>query len=168
MQDAAAKTKCLPTYLVFDTSGSMTPHQQLLNQTPEELYASLAQSPRVAEFAHISILSLNEDAEVVVEMTDLGDLQALPQFSCGGRTNYAKVFQLLRQRIDQDVPMLSAKGKAVLRPAVFFMTDGIPTDRGWQGAFETLVSKDWRRYPHVITYGFGEAKQEVLAKVATK
>jgi uncharacterized protein YegL len=162
------KTKCLPTYLVFDTSYSMLQFQKVLNDTVEELYNTLAASPSVGEFAHVSIVNFNEDAQVVVEMTDLGELQALPQFTCGGRTNYGKAFRLLRDRIEHDVPALLAQGKAVLRPAVFFMTDGLPSDKDWHAAFTSLVDKSWPRYPHVITYGFGEAKPEVLAKVATK
>lgn len=163
-----AKIKCLPTYLVFDTSGSMKPHESLLNDTLEFLYNSVVESPRVSEFAHMSIISFNTDAQVVVEMTDIQELQALPQFVCGGTTNYAAAFHLVQQRIDQDVPKLNASGKGVLRPAVFLMTDGAPTDSNWQSAFQDLIAKDWRRHPHVITYGFGEARPDVLAKIATK
>lgn len=165
-----AKTKCLPTYLVFDTSGSMEKHTQLLNDTLEFLYNSVVESPRVSEFAHMSIISFNDQADVVVEMTDIQDLQAIPRFTCGGRTSYGAAFNLVRQRIDEDIPKLTASGKGVLRPAVFLMTDGIPTDdeNQWTSAFQNLTAKDWRRHPHVITWGFGNADRTVLSKVATK
>ncbi|MDT7788920.1 MAG: hypothetical protein QOF58_7339 [Pseudonocardiales bacterium] len=165
-----AKTKCLPTYLVFDTSGSMGKHQQLLNDTLEFLYNSVVESPRVSEFAHMSIISFNNSAEVVVDMTDIQDLQAIPQFTCAGRTSYSAAFDLVRKRIDEDVPKLTASGKGVLRPAMFLMTDGIPTEAEgvWLPSFHNLVAKDWRRHPHVITWGFGAADRSVLAKVATK
>ncbi|WP_328618433.1 VWA domain-containing protein [Amycolatopsis sp. NBC_00355] len=168
MSPEFTKSKCLPTYFVFDTSSSMAENEKLLNDTLEELYNTLAESPLVGEFAHVSIVSFNDEAEVVVEMTDLGDLQSLPQFSCNGRTSYGKVFTLLREQIDRDIPALNATGKAVLRPAVFIMTDGLPTDSGWQNAFAALADDDWPRHPHVITYGFGKAVQEVLGKIATK
>ncbi len=164
----AIKSKCLPTYLVFDTSGSMKSQEGLLNDTLEMVYDVLVENPRVSEFAHISIVSFNTTAQVVVEMTDIQDLQALPQFTCGGATDYGAAFRLIQQRIDQDVPNLNAIGKGVLRPAVFLLTDGIPTDSGWETAFRNLVAPSWRRYPHVITYGFGEARTDVLSKIATK
>src|SRR5207244_4491047 len=69
---------------------------------------------------------------------------------------------------DTDVAALLAQGRAVLRPAVFFLTDGAPTDPGWEQSFQRLVDKSWARRPHVITYGFGAAPREVLSKVATK
>lgn len=162
------RTKCLPTYLVFDTSGSMQPHQSLLNETLEYLYNAVVESPRVSEFAHMSIISFNTEAHVVVEMTDIQDLRSLPQFTCGGKTSYSAVFRRLREQIDIDVPKLNADGKGVLRPAVFLMTDGAPTDADWLDAFQDLVAPDWRRHPHVITYGFGTAPPEILAKIATK
>ncbi len=164
----ATKVKCLPTYLVFDTSTSMRPYQSLLNETLEFLYNAVVESPRVSEFAHMSIMSFNSEAEVVVEMTDIQELQALPEFTCNGRTNYGAVFDKLRERIDLDVPRLNADGKGVLRPAVFLMTDGEPNDPGWVDAFQRLVAPDWRRRPHVITYGFGTAQPEILARIATK
>lgn len=165
-----AKTKCLPTYLVFDTSGSMGKHEKLLNDTLEFLYNTVVESPRVSEFAHMSIISFNSSAEVVVEMTDIQDLQAIPQFSCAGRTSYSAAFDLVRQRIDEDIPKLNSSGKAVLRPAVFMMTDGNPTEdeSQWLQSFQHLVAPDWRRHPHVITWGFGGADRTVLSKVATK
>ncbi|MFD1148173.1 VWA domain-containing protein [Saccharothrix hoggarensis] len=167
-QDSVIKSKCLPTYLVFDISGSMKPHEALLNDTLEFLYNVLVENPRVSEFAQVSIISFSTAAQVVVEMTDIQDLRALPQFSCGGSTNYSAAFAAVQQRIDQDVPALNAGGKGVLRPAVFMMTDGVPTDPGWEAAFQNLVAKSWRRHPHVISYGFGEARPDVLAKIATK
>ena len=33
----------------------------------------------------------------------------------------------------------------------------IATDAGWQDAFRRLADRKWKRYPHVIAYGFGEA-----------
>ena len=61
-------------------------------------------------------------------------------------------------------------GRAVLRPAVFFLTDGNPTDEegSWTEAYSRLVDPTWRRRPHVITYGFGAANSDILGRIATK
>lgn len=166
---ATSKTKCLPTYLVLDTSGSMKEHEQTLNDTLEHVFDTLIASPRVSEFAYISIITFNTQPHLVLEMTDIEDAPGVPQLACDGMTNYGLVFDLIRSRIDVDVPALNAAGKAVLRPAVFLFTDGFPSDENeWQARFNELVAPSWRRRPHVITYGFGEARADVLGKMATK
>lgn len=167
--DYSGKTKCLPTYLLLDTSGSMEQHEELLNATLDHVHMSLVSSPRVAEFAHISIVTFNNNPHLVLEMADIEEVQSLPQLSCGGLTNFGLAFDLVRQRIEIDVPALRASNKAVLRPAVFLLTDGLPSDKStWADHFAKLVDKNWPRRPHVLTFGFGGATAESLSGMATK
>lgn len=170
-QDAAVyqlRQKCLPTYLVIDASTSMQPHQNTLNRTLAQLHATISESPRVSEFAHMSLIAFSTDAHLIIEMTDLDRIQAMPEVVCNGLTNYSAAFDLVRARIDTDVDELRALGMAVLRPVMFLLTDGAPTDEGWHNAFRRLIDRSWPRYPHVISYGFGAANPDVLGKVATK
>jgi uncharacterized protein YegL len=162
------RQKCLPTYMVIDASGSMHKYEQQLNDTLEQVHATLTHNPRISEFAYMSIIAFSSAPQVVIEMTDLENIDVMPQVMCSGTTEYGAVFELLRARIDHDVDQLNAHGLAVLRPAVFFLTDGAPTDKRWQEAFQRLADRSWRRHPHVITYGFGAAPPDVLGKVATK
>jgi uncharacterized protein YegL len=162
-------TTCLPTYLVLDTSGSMKRHEDLLNETLDRVHDALATSPKVSEFAHMSIISFNDDAYPVLRMTDISQVSALPRLKCSGATNFARAFQLVAAQIEEDVPALRAQGRPVLRPAMFLMTDGVPTDpEEWPRAFVDLTSPDRPRYPHVISFGFGQAGADVLTRVATK
>jgi uncharacterized protein YegL len=160
--------KCLPTYLVIDVSSSMQPYQAILNRTLEKLHAELVGSPRVSEFAQISIIAFSTNPWVVIDMTDLENVPVMPEVSCQGRTSYGEAFDLVRQCIDRDLPALKAQGLATFRPAVFFITDGAPTDPGWEVAFDRLVDRNWSRHPHVIAYGCGEAVEGVLARIGTK
>jgi uncharacterized protein YegL len=162
------KSKVLPTYLVIDTSSSMTPQEQLLNDTVDHVFDVLGNSPRVSEFAHISIVTFNTDAHVVLAMADIDQVSQLPMISCGGSTNYGRMFQVVKQRIDADIDDLRNLGRAVLRPAVFILTDGAPMDKNWAGDFDALTDKGFRRRPHIISYGFGNANAAVLGKIATK
>lgn len=162
------RQKCLPTYLVVDVSHSMSPYQDALNRTLEHLHVKLATSPRVSEFAHMSIIVFSHEPTLLLQMTDLECVPSMPAVICGGGTQYGKAFDLVKQRIDVDIPALNAQGRAVLRPAVFFLTDGAPMDSGWEAAFRRLVDPSSKRRPHVITYGFGDARADVLGKVATK
>ncbi|MFI7596596.1 VWA domain-containing protein [Actinoplanes sp. NPDC049681] len=168
MIDPVVKSKCLPAYVVIDTSSSMKPQEQLLNETVDHVFDVLGNSPRVSEFAHISIITFNTDAHVVLEMADIDQVANLPMITCDGTTNYGRMFQLVKQRIDTDVTALHASGRAVLRPAVFILTDGAPMDKNWAADFAALTDKTFRRRPHIISYGFGTANPAVLGKIATK
>lgn len=169
----ATKIKCLPVYIVIDTSYSMTPYEDVLNQTIETLYDTLITSPRIADFAHISILSYNTEAEVVLQMTDLQTMDVLPQIGCGGVTDFVKALQLLRQRIEEDVTLLSNAGRDVLRPVAFLLTDGQPTDDqghpsdNWKEEYEALVDKSYRRHPNLVPFGYGAATANMVTSIST-
>jgi uncharacterized protein YegL len=166
--DPAMRQKCLPTYLVIDVSASMRPYENALNNTLQKLHTALIGSPRVSEFAHMSIIAFSTQPWLAIEMIDMELVPHMPRVMCDGATNYGPAFELVRQRLEVDLPMLNAQGKAVLRPCVFFLTDGEPTDTGWEAAFDWLVDPQWTRRPHVIAYGFGRASDAVLRRVGTK
>jgi len=167
------QVKCLPVYILVDTSHSMSQYEDVLNQTIESLYDELIISPRISEFAHVSIISYNTSAEVVLDMTDLQAMDALPQLGCGGVTNFTAAIRLLRQRIEEDVPRLSESGRQVLRPVAFLLTDGQPTDDqgypsdGWKPEFASLVDTSYRRHPHMVPFGYGQATAAVITQLST-
>lgn len=167
------KVKCLPTYILIDTSSSMRPVKAILNETLEYLYDELIMNPRICDFAHISLISFNTQAHVVLEMTDIQQITALPELECHGVTNFTESFRVLRDRIEKDVPMLDAAGRAVLRPVAFVLTDGQPTDsegritQTWREEYRRLVDPDWRRRPNVVPFGFGGATADVLKEMST-
>lgn len=161
------KVKGLPTYLVLDTSGSMDPYEQLLNDTLMQIYDTIDTSPQVSEFIHLSVISFNTQPHVVMGMEDLDDVQSLPTVSCGGMTNFGLMFELIRNRIEADVRAMASKGLRVLRPVVFILTDGIPSDDpSWQDQLAELTDRSWKAYPNIITYGFGNAREDVLGRIA--
>lgn len=168
VNDPQTKTKCLPVYLVVDTSQSMQPHEALLNDTVENVFTMVGDSPRVAEFAHVSIITFNTAPHVVLEMTNIEDIEHLPVLACQGTTNYGKMFTTVKQRIDIDVNNLNRQGRAILRPAVFILTDGEPTDKNWADSYSTMSNPDWKRRPHVISFGFGAADEAVLGRISNK
>ncbi|WP_066371998.1 vWA domain-containing protein [Herbidospora mongoliensis] len=162
--------KGMPTYVVLDTSGSMQAFEELLNNTLTEIVDTLYTSPAMADFIHLSILSFNSSPHVVMDMTEITQLTALPNVTCSGRTNFAPMFRLVKERISKDVPALKARGIKVTRPVIFLLTDGIPTDKPdteWRTSHAELTDRNWPPYPHVITYGFGNASESVLKTIST-
>ena len=148
----------------------MTPYQELLNGMLTEIHDTMLSSPQVMEFIHLSIMTFNTTPQVIVGMTELETLATLPVVSCRGNTNYAPMFRLIRDRIEIDIPALSAAGIDVLRPVVFLLTDGAPTDRSddpWIHELARVKDLAWKRHPHVITYGFGDSSEAVLRRVST-
>lgn len=167
------KVKCLPTYILIDTSSSMKPAQDTLNETVESLYDELILDPSICDFAHVSIVTFSTDAHVVLGMTDIQQISALPMLECGGVTNFGRALEAVRGCIDGDVEQLIAVGREVLRPVVFVLTDGQPTDeRGylsdaWRTSHAQLVDRAWKRHPNVVPFGFGGATPDVLRDMAT-
>jgi uncharacterized protein YegL len=163
------RSQGLPTYVVLDTSGSMTPHEQLLNDTLMHIYDTIDLTPQVSEFVHLSIVSFNNEPHLVTSMTDLDNVTTLPTVTCGGRTNFAPMFRMVRSLVESDVPQLASKGIRVLRPVIFVLTDACPTDPDpaqWRDALAELTDKGWKPHPYIITYGFGEASEAVLGSIA--
>jgi uncharacterized protein YegL len=160
--------KGMPTYLILDISQSMSEHQTVLNDMLSEILVTLYKNPRISEFVHLSIITFNAQPHVVLKMTELSKLRRRPELNCRGTTNFAPMFELLRDRIDIDVPLLQTKGYSVLRPVVFLLTDGAPSDRdnAWIKPHSVLIDKEWPRHPRVIGFGFGEAVEEILRKMA--
>lgn len=167
------KVNCLPTYILIDTSSSMKAVEATLNETLEYLYDELIMNPRICDFAYVSIISFNTDAHVVLEMTDIQHINALPQLECHGVTNFTRAFQVLRDQIERDVPALHDAGREVLRPVAFVLTDGMPTNSSghitqeWRIEYDQLVDKAWRRHPNVVPFGFGGVTADVLKDMST-
>jgi uncharacterized protein YegL len=94
----------------------------------------------------------------------------VPTLTVRGSTSYLAAFRLLRRQIEADVDHLKADGFAVHRPAVFFLSDGEPTDTDaeWRAAFHDLTwyEKDTKqgfaKFPNVIPFGVDKANPKVL------
>ena len=75
----------------------------------------------------------------------------------------------MREQIDLDVATLKAGNLfKVHRPAVFFLTDGVPTDNAheWQAAFEELAGEGNHARPNFIPFGVQDADKSVLDQLA--
>ncbi|MEV6209630.1 vWA domain-containing protein [Kitasatospora sp. NPDC051914] len=155
----------LPFYMVCDESGSMSGDIDVLNDALVALHSEISTNPTIADKTRFALIGFSDDAKELQPLVDLGEVTALPRLQAGGFTSFGSAFRVLRSAIERDVPALKAQGHDVYRPVVFFLSDGVPTDGGWELGYDELLGSAYR--PHIIAFGIGTADQSVIGHVAT-
>src|ERR1700749_4922477 len=131
----------MPFYLVCDVSQSMAGALPALNQALLGLRQAIVNEPVVDDVARICIMTFSDTAQVVVPLGQMSE-SGPPALSVQHTTNYGAAFDQLRRTIIGDLQELKRQGLKVYRPCVFFLTDGLPTDHGWEQAFRTTLTYD--------------------------
>ncbi|HRY10360.1 MAG TPA: VWA domain-containing protein [Candidatus Nanopelagicales bacterium] len=160
----------MPFYLICDTSGSMAAYMGDLNKAVADLIANVTADPLVDGMIMLSVISFGTDAGVDIPLDYASNISAKSLTMRGG-TNYGAALRKYREAVDADYQRLKAGGSRFFRPCVFFLTDGQPLD-AWEQAFneairynpETKVGN--KMYPTLVAYGFGQADEAVLRKLA--
>lgn len=157
----------VPFYKLDDESGSMKgePVNAINEQTPS-LINQVRSDPAVCDKARFGMISFDDDARVLLPLSDLENVSSVPALSAGGSTNYAAAFETLREQIVADVGGL-AKSYDVFRPVVFFQSDGKPNGPDWRPAYLRLTGPEFDLRPHIIAFGVGNADPNVIAQVGT-
>ena len=158
-----------PFYLLCDTSKSMAGERiKAVNDGLPEIQAEILDDPIVDAKARISVISFATEAVVDLPLTRLADVEVMPQLKAGGQTNYAKGMELARRQIDEDVKRLISEGFSVLRPCVYFLTDGRPGD-GWKRVRDSWVDRERNKFaPNIVGFGVANADEDTLKRVATQ
>jgi uncharacterized protein YegL len=161
----------LPIYFVGDESHSMAGAPiAAVNQGLADLRDEVAKHPLIGKKVRFGIITFAHTAETRLELSELTDELLLPTLSPRGRgTSYASAFEALRQTIPGDVALLKSGGYQVHRPAVFFLTDGQPTDREqkWQTSLSELKDESFKERPNILAFGVGEAEPNVIQQIAS-
>jgi uncharacterized protein YegL len=155
------KYKALAFYIVADVSYSMHESGAIIsaNTLLKEVHDAIVAAPVIADVVRLGVIDFSDDALVLLRLGDLRDVTTIPELQVRGGTSFAAAFRRLRQEIERDIPALKGDNYQVFRPAVFFITDGQPTDSPatLQAAFAELTAKDFRYRPNVIPFGVGDA-----------
>jgi uncharacterized protein YegL len=156
--------KLLPFYLVADVSYSMSGRKlAALNQVLPSMLDALVMNPILSDKIRVGLIDFSDDARVRLPLCDpLDENLTLPQLSVRGGTSYAAAFRLLRQEIESNVKQMKVDGFQVHRPAVFFLSDGNPTDSDSERRAAFLDLTGVPAYPNIIPCGVDEADPQVL------
>ncbi|WP_426512928.1 vWA domain-containing protein [Dactylosporangium sp. McL0621] len=163
--------RVLPIYLAIDTSWTMNVDiMDRINEELAELRLTMLREPRLCEICHVSVLTFDDTARVALPLTDVSRV-AMPPLQADGRgTAYGPLFELLRTTIAADLYDLMRSGRRPYRPAVFFLSDGQPTDddRAWRARHSALTDpRGFHGAPHIVAFGFGEATAATIRAVGT-
>lgn len=159
----------LPFYILCDSSKSMTGERiRAVNDGLPEIQEEILNDPIVDSKAMLSVISFSTEAMVDLPLTRLSSVVKMPTLTAGGQTNYRKGMELARKQIEADVARLISEGFQVLRPCVYFITDGRPGD-SWKRFRDDWIDKASNSYaPNVIGFGVAGADENTLKRLATQ
>ena len=115
-----------------------------------QMLAGMRRNPYALETVALSVIAFDRQARVLTPLTDIVDFRK-PNFELHPGTALGGAFDLLAQRIAQEVVRTTREAKGDFRPLVFLFTDGYPTDQ-WRESFARF--KSIRPKPALV-YAFG-------------
>lgn len=165
----AGGVQVIPFYVVCDVSSSMRGARiASVNEGLPEIHRVISSDPVISEKIRFGIISFASAAQVVLPLCRLTELAKMPELKAKGRTNFADAIRLARETILNDINQLKLHGFSVLRPVVYFITDGRPTG-GWIRERDAWVDREANSYaPNIICFGVDEADRETLGRMSTR
>lgn len=159
---STAADVCLPIYLAVDTSFAMADHIETVNECEMAVYDALYTEPALAPYARLSVVSFNEDAYLVLPLTEVNKLESLPTFGADGPTRYRPMLTLVHEQADRDAAALRAGAMRVLDPVICVITSGGGTDI----RLKPVLPGEHPAH-QVVAYGFAGADRDTLASLGT-
>lgn len=166
--EIAEGQEVMPFYLILDQSGSMSAELGTLRQAVEQLIAELRSDNETDDTVLLGVISFGSSAQVTIPLSQLSSIQAVPQLTVLGGTNFSEAWRMYDQVFRADKKVIRAKNGQIHRPCVFFLTDGAPSDRHqFRNVFLSTQGKDATKgWPYVVAYGFRDARADVLKDIA--
>jgi len=174
--NANQRTPCLP---VLDVSGSMETvgpsgktRIQALNEGLALLEKSLKEDDMAISRVQLAIVSVggpNNDADVMMDWTDVVNFKAFP-LRTGGSTPLGKGVQVGLQLIEEAKDNLRDAGINYTRPWMMIISDGEPTDDKavWASAARESRAAEATKKVEVFCIGVEGANLSILGELGTK
>jgi uncharacterized protein YegL len=151
----------LHLYVVCDVSMSVAGDLERMNEDLREIRRALLADPAAAETSSVCVIAFSGTAEILLPLSPLAEIGEMPSLRPGTATNFGPAFTLLRHTMAGDLAGLPA-GRC--RPAVFFLSDGLPSDpASWPPAYADLAELG----ASVVALALGEAELSTLRRIGT-
>ena len=160
----------LPIYFVCDVSSSMETNGGIdqINRIIPEIHRRIASDPIISDRIRIGIIEFSDTANELLQISNVQDVAEIPGLlPAEGQSNYGEAFNLLRVVIARDIANLKSLGLAVYRPAVFFITDGEPTD-DWVSNHRALTDKTMNpQAPNLFAVGVEGSNPTIIGNLSS-
>jgi uncharacterized protein YegL len=156
-----------PVILVVDVSLSMSggPLAEI-NKALPAMQQAIIDDPTTGEIARVAMVTFSDSATCVLPLCDIAQAR-LPMLSVEGGTNFAEGLRVGRESIVSGIQAYP-KGTSYHQPVVFFISDGEHNSfQRWEAEFAQLTDKQDKYGAQVVSFGFGEANRDVIARVST-
>jgi len=137
---------------------------EAVRQGVKALLADLRGDPQALETAYLSVITFNNSAQQVCPLTELTSFTE-PQLVATGSTSMGEALRLLGQCVDREVRRNTPTQKGDWKPLIFLMTDGQPTDTGWEAVADEIKNK---RVGNIIACAAGPGAQASTLKRITE
>jgi uncharacterized protein YegL len=156
-----------PLYFVCEESASMAGTSiEVVNDGIVELFDEISADPVLDERIRVGIIAFNDSVRVLLRLTQLSDVIAIPLVVASGSTSYANVFKFLRNELEKDLDVLKQQFN-VRRPLVFFISHGTPNSNdNWRDELSKLTDPMFKFSPNIVSFGVEGADKSVIAEVA--
>lgn len=152
----------LPVYLVLDTSSSMMgPPIESVKEGVKMLIQELSREPWSKGMVWVSIITFDSKAQQIIPLTEITRFPEV-KLNANGMTALGDALRVLADCLDKDVRKRTSEHRGDYRPVVYLLTDGYPTDSGWEQAADDLRKK---KYESLVACAAGEADESALKKI---
>lgn len=157
-----------PCVLVLDGSKSMDgqPIDELnrgLKVLEQELKEDVVARARV----RVLIIRVGGMPSVLGDWTDAIELTA-PTLEASGNTPLGEAMELALQSVAEEKQRLDEAGISSTRPWIFMISDGAPTDPGWQAAADNCVRAEQAQRVAVFPIGVSGADLDALGRFSPR
>ena len=144
----------LPVYLLIDCSESMIGGGiEGVRAGMSSMLSKLRTDPHALDTVHLSVITFDAEARVLVPMTPLLEFQE-PVLLVRPGTALGAALNLLADRIQAEVRKTSHHAKSDYRPLVLLLTDGQPSD-DWRAPIARIGAQVQPRPANIYAIGCG-------------
>ena len=161
----------LPCVVVLDGSTSMANNDAIgaLNEGLRTLEADLKADEVARQRVRVMVLRIGapDGVEIVTDWVDALEFEA-PAIEANGATPLGEGVRRALDEIEAEKARYRSQGIPYNRPWLFVLTDGEPTDQGWEAAADACRDAEESGKVSVFCVGVGDANMSKLGRFSPR